>query len=60
MTSSGRPLYPFLNPAAADFAGWVFILAVIFLAVGYLVWGIGLARSAADRSGPTGHQQISA
>jgi hypothetical protein len=48
-TSSGRPLYPFLNPGAANFGEWVFILAVIFLAIGYLVWAVGRARSTAGR-----------
>jgi hypothetical protein len=50
--SSGRPLYPFLNPAAANFGEWVFIMAVVFLAIGYLVWGVGLARSTPARPRP--------
>jgi len=48
-TSSGRPLYPFLNPAAGNFWQWIVILMAVFLAIGYLVWGIGRARSAPAR-----------
>ena len=51
--SSGRPLYGFLNPAGGDFGLWVFILVLVFLAVGYLVWGIGRARSMPSRGRTT-------
>jgi len=50
---SGRPLSGFLNPAGDDFGLWVFLLVLVFLAVGYLVWGIGRARSMPSRGRTT-------
>ena len=47
--SSGKPLYPFLDPAAANFWTWVGIMIAVFIAVGAVVWSVGLLRSAAAR-----------
>ena len=47
--SSGKPLYPFLDPAAANFWTWVGIMIAVFIAVGIMVWSVGLLRSAAAR-----------
>ncbi|MGS0685267.1 Pr6Pr family membrane protein [Nakamurella sp. GG22] len=41
---NGKPLYPFLDPAAGNFWTWVGIMIAVFLAVGYLVWLVGRAR----------------
>jgi hypothetical protein len=40
----GKPLYPFLNPAAGNFWTWVGIMIAVFVAVGCLVWLVGRAR----------------
>lgn len=45
--SSGKPLYPFLDPGAANFWTWVGIMIGVFIAVGVVVWSVGLLRSAA-------------
>ena len=50
--NAGRALYPFLNPAASSFWRWVLIMIVVFLAIGFLVWAVGLARSALARRRP--------
>jgi len=47
--ASGRPLYPFLDPGAANFWTWVGIMIGVFTAVGLLVWSVGLLRSAPAR-----------
>ncbi len=47
--SSGEPLYPFLDPGAATFWTWVGIMIGVFIAVGVLVWSVGLLRSATAR-----------
>ena len=47
--SSGKPLYPFLDPGAANFWTWVGIMIGVFIAVGAVAWGVGLLRSAAAR-----------
>ena len=45
-TSSGRPLYPFLDPdAGGRFWAWVGIMLAVFAVVGFLVWVVGLLRS---------------
>ncbi|HEY5880677.1 MAG TPA: Pr6Pr family membrane protein [Nakamurella sp.] len=45
-TSSGRPLYPFLNPdAGGRFWTWVGIMLVVFALAGFVVWAVGLLRS---------------
>jgi len=45
-TSSGRPLYPFLDPdAGGRFWTWVGIMLAVFAGVGFLVWVVGLLRS---------------
>lgn len=45
-TSSGRPLYPFLDPdAGGRFWTWVGIMLAVFAVVGFLVWLVGLLRS---------------
>jgi len=49
--SSGEPLYPFLDPGAANFWTWVGIMIGVFIAVGAVVWSVGLLRSAGRRSG---------
>ena len=48
--SSGEPLYPFLDPGAANFWTWVGIMIGVFIAVGAVVWSVGLLRSAGRRS----------
>ena len=48
--SSGEPLYPFLDPGAANFWTWVGIMIGVFIAVGAVVWCVGLLRSAGRRS----------
>jgi len=50
--SSGEPLYPFLDPGAANFWTWVGIMIGVFIVVGAVVWGVGLLRSAAARRTP--------
>ena len=47
--SSGKPLYPFLDPGAANFWTWVGIMIGVFIAVGAAVWSVGLLRSATAR-----------
>ena len=47
---SGQPLYPFLDPGAANFWTWVGIMIGVFIAVGAVVWSVGLLRSAGRRS----------
>ena len=47
--SSGEPLYPFLDPGAANFWTWVGIMIGVFIAVGAAVWSVGLLRSATAR-----------
>ena len=47
--SSGKPLYPFLDPGAANFWTWVGIMVGVFTAVGAAVWSVGLLRSATAR-----------
>ena len=49
---NGRPLYPFLDPNASSFWRWVGIMIAVFLVVGFLVWAVGLARSAQSRRSP--------
>jgi len=49
---SGQPLYPFLDPGAANFWTWVGIMIGVFIVVGAVVWGVGLLRSAAARRTP--------
>jgi hypothetical protein len=45
-TSTGQPLYPFLNPdAGGRFWTWVGIMLAVFAVVGFLVWAVGLPRS---------------
>ncbi len=46
---SGKPLYPFLDPAAPNFWTWVAIMIGVFLGIGLVVWSVGLLRSAASR-----------
>lgn len=46
---SGEPLYPFLNPDASSFWRWVGIMIAVFIVVGFVVWGLGVLRSAHDR-----------
>lgn len=41
---TGKPLYPFLDPGAGNFWTWVAIMIAVFLAVGYLVWLVGMVR----------------
>ncbi len=41
---NGKPLYPFLDPAAGNFWTWVGIMIAVFLAVGCLVWLVGRAH----------------
>ena len=48
--SSGEPLYPFLDPGAANFWTRVGIMIGVFIAVGAVVWSVGLLRSAGRRS----------
>jgi hypothetical protein len=43
---NGKPLYPFLNPEAASFWRWVGIMIAVFIVVGFLVWFVGLLRTA--------------
>ena len=40
-TSTGRALYPFLDPARGTFWTWVVILLVVFLVVGIAIWAVG-------------------
>lgn len=37
----GHPLYPFLDPEAGDFYFWMAAMLAGYLALGYLVWGLG-------------------
>jgi hypothetical protein len=53
---NGKPLYPFLNPDAASFWRWVAIMIVVFVVVGFIVWAVGLARSAGSRRTGTGRR----
>jgi hypothetical protein len=47
---SGRPLYPFLDPAAGGrFWTWVAIMLAVFAVVGFVVWVVGLLRSGLRR-----------
>ena len=46
---SGEPLYPFLDPDAASFWRWVAIMIAVFIVVGFVVWAIGILRSASAR-----------
>ena len=46
---SGEPLYSFLDPDASSFWRWVGIMIAVFIVVGFLVWAVGLARSAQSR-----------
>lgn len=46
---NGKPLYPFLNPDASSFWRWVGIMIAVFIAVGFIVWAVGLVRSARVR-----------
>ncbi|VEI12709.1 hypothetical protein [Trueperella bialowiezensis] len=50
-TSGGyAPPYPFLDPSASDFLRWVAILALAFLAGGYVVYGVGKIGARAGRA----------
>lgn len=52
-TSTGRPLYPFLNPAGGSFWTWVVVLLAVFAAVGGIVWAVGrIPGRTAVRPGP--------
>lgn len=44
-TSSGRSLYPFLDPARSNFWTWVVILLVVFTVVGLAVCAVGRVGS---------------
>lgn len=46
---NGKPLYPFLDPAASSFWRWVGIMIAVFIVVGFIVWAVGLARAAQAR-----------
>ena len=48
--SSGGPLYPFLDPDASSFWRWVAIMIGVFLVAGFVLWAVGLIRSARSRS----------
>lgn len=61
-TSSGRALYPFLDPARSNFWTWVVILLAVFAVVGIAVWAvgrIGSARTARRQQDPTGSRSLS-
>jgi hypothetical protein len=47
--NSGKALYAFLNPGKSNFWTWVGILLVVFILIGFLVWGVGVGRSALAR-----------
>ena len=42
---NGKPLYPFLDPAASSFWRWVGIMLAVFVVVGFAVWVFGVLRS---------------